>query len=692
MTFSARAEIDPQDLEGIENPQALDWARKWSKHTTDAATAQPEHRELAARIRRVLDADDRLAHVQRRGQWLYNFWRDAEHPRGLWRRTLTEPFISGEDDWEVLIDVDALARRDERSWVFKGAQVLQPEGTRALIHLSDGGGDAAEIREFDLETKEFVTEGAFAVPAAKSSVSWVDRDRILVSTDFGAGSLTASGYPMATRLWRRGSDLAQAPVVAHGAATDVAAGAWADISRAPRWLLFERALDFYRARTWLAPIDELDRLEAGEQIAWRKLEVPDDCEAQVAGDLLFLRPRTDHAGVPAGGLGVVDVHAHLAGTAQPTVIFAPDEHTALQSLSLTENFLILTALRDVRTVVSAAALSAPTKLHELELPAQVSAQVAATSPADGDEAWLTWSSFTQPPALARFDAAATADAEPPALQVVAQAPQRFEARGVETRQHWARSADGTRIPYFIVGRFSGNQPRPTLVGGYGGFEVSLVPGYSAVRGLAWLERGNYFVQPSLRGGGEFGPAWHAEATRTNRRKVFEDHRAVLEDLVARGYARADQIVIRGGSNGGLLTAQALTQYPEHFAAAVIQVPLTDMLRYHRMSAGASWMAEYGDPGDPEERGVLHSYSPLHNVVPATRRAYPPALVTTSTRDDRVHPAHARLFARALAAAGQPVDYFENTEGGHAGAADNAQVAQVEAMIYCWIAARLAEVG
>jgi len=245
------------------------------------------------------------------------------------------------------------------------------------------------------------------------------------------------------------------------------------------------------------------------------------------------------------------------------------------------------------------------------------------------------------------------------------------------------SADGTRLPYFITGDFSGG-PRPTLVGGYGGFEVSLTPAFSNVRGIAWLEQGNFYVQPNLRGGGEFGPEWHSQVVKTNRHKVWEDHKAVLEDVVARGYAAPAQIAIRGGSNGGLLTSGALVQYPECFGAAVIQVPLTDMLRYHTQSAGASWMAEYGDPDNPEERAAIETWSPLHNVRPRDEVAYPPALVTTSTRDDRVHPAHARTFALALWRAGQPVDYFESTAGGHAGAADNAQVSRVEALIYLWI--------
>ena len=696
MTTPKRAEIDPAVLESVEDPSALAWASDWSAQTESAAASVPGHDALEARIRAALDADDRIPYVNRRGERLFNFWRDAEHPRGLWRCCDEASYLADAPDWRVLVDVDALAAAEDESWVWKGAQVLRPDCDRALVRLSRGGADAVVLREFDLTAGAFVTDSPFEVPAAKTSVSWVDRDRLLIGTDLGEDSLTESGYPLQTRLWRRGAPLADAPVVAVGERRDVAAGAWADTAREPRRLLFSRALDFYRSSEWTAPLSALDAFEAeGTEIPWRPIEVPEDCETVIRGRWLFVWPRTDFAGVPAGGLGRCALEDFLAGSREFTPVYTPDAHASLQSVVSTKNHLVLTELRDVVTRILVTPLepnaadaagegaeAAP--LTELEIPGLVTASVIAASEWDGDELWINTSSFTRPATLYRV-----ADAGDPRLEEVRRAPERFDATGVEPRQHWARSADGTEIPYFVVGRFGGAadtapQPAPTLVGGYGGFEVSLVPGYSAVRGMAWLERGFTWVQPNLRGGGEFGPDWHTQATKLNRRRVFEDHRAVLEDLVARGYATPDKLAVRGGSNGGLLTSGALTQYPQDLGAAVIQVPLTDMLRYHTLSAGASWMAEYGDPEIPEEREVIASYSPLHNVAAHSERAYPPALVTTSTRDDRVHPAHARLFARVLAEAGQPVDYFENTEGGHAGAADNRQVARVEALIYCWL--------
>ncbi|AJK67903.1 prolyl oligopeptidase family serine peptidase [Corynebacterium marinum] len=656
-----------QSLEIIDSPDALAWAQEWSDATEGAA----DNPELRERILAALDVDDRIPFVARRAEWLYNFWRDAEHVRGLWRRTTLTSYLSDSPEWEVLVDVDKLAADEDENWVWKGAHVRAPDYDLALVRLSRGGADATVVREFDLAARKFVTADPFELPEAKTDVSWIDADTLLVGTDTGAGSLTSSGYPAQVRVWRRGTELLDAPVYTAGRHEDVAVGAWADTTPGHERIIVSRALDFYRTRQSVAPLDP----DAPLQV----LELPEDCRATLHREWLFVAPREEYAGIPAGGLGVIELDRFLGGERGIRPVFTPTGHVSLQAMSFTREWLVVTLLDDVATRVLIHPLDDPTSPgRDLELPPLVTASVVATSPLDGDEVWLTTSSFTEPTTLYRLD---LADGLSPEL--VRRSPALFDAAGLETRQHWVTSADGTRLPYFITGDFS-RGPRPTLVGGYGGFEVSLTPGYSAVRGIGWLETGRHFVQPNLRGGGEFGPTWHTQVVKTNRHKVWEDHRAVLEDLVARGYAAPEQIAIRGGSNGGLLTSGALTRYPECFGAAVIQVPLTDMLRYHTWSAGASWMAEYGDPAVAEERAAIETWSPLHNVSPSGAGGYPPALVTTSTRDDRVHPAHARLFAHALREAGQPVDYFENTEGGHAGAADNKQVARVEALIFEWL--------
>lgn len=661
-------------LESIDAPDALAWAREWS----DATEAGLRNPSLRDRIRAALDVDDRIPFVIRRGEHLYNFWRDARHVRGLWRRTTLASYLSDTTKWEVLIDVDALAAAEDENWVWKGAHVRTPGYDRALVRLSRGGADATVIREFDLLTGDFVTQG-FEIPEAKTDVSWLDVDTLLVGTDTGEGSLTASGYPAQVRVWRRGTPLLDAPVYTSGRRDDVAVGAWADTTPGHERIIVSRALDFYRTRQSVAPLDPNASLQV--------LEVPEDCDTILHREWLFLAPREAFAGIPSGGLGCIRLRDFLDGSRDILPVFRPTSHVSLQATAFTADHLVLTLLDDVATRLTIHPLSDPTQPgHDLSLPPLVTASVVATSPLDGNEVWLTTSSFTEPTTLYRLDLD-----ESRTPQVVRRSPALFDATGLKTRQHWVTSADGTRVPYFITGGFS-RGPRPTLVGGYGGFEVSLTPGYSAVRGIGWLEDGHFFVQPNLRGGGEFGPEWHTQVVRTNRHKVWEDHAAVLADLVERGYTSPAQIAVRGGSNGGLLTSGALVQYPELLGAAVIQVPLTDMLRYHTWSAGASWMAEYGNPDDPAERAALKRWSPLHNVAAGVDKRYPPALVTTSTRDDRVHPAHARLFAHALREAGQPVDYFENMEGGHAGAADNAQVARVEALIYEWLRQQVTSAG
>ncbi|GAB2502246.1 Prolyl endopeptidase [Corynebacterium atrinae] len=661
-------------LEDIDSPLALEWARDWSAATEADVDKHSGRSTLQQRIKAALDVDERIPYVVRRGPHLYNFWRDAAHQRGLWRRTTLDSYLSAQTEWEVLIDVDALAQAEGESWVWKGAHVRTPNYDRALVRLSRGGADASEVREFDLHTGEFVTDSPFTLPEAKSDLSWIDRDTLLVGTDTGERSLTASGYPAQVRVWHRGDNIVDAHVYTSGRVDDVAVGAWADTTPGFERIIVSRALDFYRSRQCVAQgLDPRASLQV--------LEIPEDCEAIIRRQWLFLAPRTEFAGIPAGGLGVIALERFLEGDRSIEVVFSPTEHVSLQSTAFTAHHLILTLLDDVSTQLRVHALSNPLESSwPINLPDLVTASVVATSPHDGDEVWITTSSFTEPDTLYRLDLASGATP-----QAVRHLPALFDAAGLETRQHWVTSADGTRVPYFITGDFSAG-PRPTLVGGYGGFEVSLTPGYSAVRGIAWLEQGHFFVQPNLRGGGEFGPNWHTQVVKTNRHKVWEDHHAVLRDLVERGYATPELIGIRGGSNGGLLTSGALVQYPQALGAAVIQVPLTDMLRYHTWSAGASWMAEYGDPAVPEERAAIERWSPLHNVSATPQ--YPPALVTTSTRDDRVHPAHARLFAQALQEAGQPVDYFENTEGGHAGASDNEQVARVESLIYTWLIQRL----
>ncbi|MFI5504840.1 prolyl oligopeptidase family protein [Corynebacterium kutscheri] len=627
------------DLLRIDDPAACQWAKKWSQKTQQFCDPTLQQRFLDQ-----LNRDDRITYVTRRGKWLYNFWCDAKNPRGLWRRT------TDMCTWEVLIDVDKLAKEEGENWVWKGAHVRFPEADLALVRLSRGGSDAVVIREFDIEARIFTDD--FYVPEAKSEISWIDADTVLISTDFGQGSLTNSGYPARSHLWRRGQKLADSEEFFSGHADDLMISAWADTDPGFQRLFAHRQIDFYSQRTFL-------HTPQGLQI----IEVAQDCSISVFRHWLFLLPRSEFLGIPAGGIGVCNFDEFLAGNRTVHVLFTPTPTSSVQTLDFTNSRVLVTILDNVSSHIIAYDLETFTPCP-IELPPLVTARVVATD-RFSEEVFIATSSFTQPETLYRNG------------EIVASAPQLFRTNGLETRQYWARSADGTRIPYFITGRFDG--PHKALVYAYGGFEISLVPQYSGLLG-PWLEAGNYYVQANLRGGGEFGPSWHEQAIKNNRVVCYEDHYAVICDLVERGFSTPEQIAIRGGSNGGLLTAVALTRYPEAFGAAVIQVPLTDMMRYHTLLAGASWIAEYGDPEGAEKETLL-SYSPLHNI---SERQYPPALITTSTRDDRVHPAHARLFAQALQEAGKRVDYYENTEGGHAGAANNEQIAFMNALVYGWL--------
>ncbi|MFC4858513.1 prolyl oligopeptidase family serine peptidase [Actinophytocola glycyrrhizae] len=650
-------------LEEVTGETALDWVRERNAETITELTGTERFTGLRDGIREVLDADDRIPYVRRRGDHLYNFWQDAANPRGLWRRTTLESYRSADPEWELVLDVDALAKAEDESWVWQGAAVLRPSYRRALVELSRGGADATVVREFDLETKAFVTDG-FTLPEAKSSVGWIDEDRIYVGTDFGEGSLTASGYPRIAKEWRRGTPLSEAVTVYEGKPDDVSAGAFHDPTEGFERDFVYRSPDFYRTEKHL-------RLADGELV---KVDVPLDADTSAHREWLLINTRTPWtvAGTthPAGALLVARFDDYLAGGRDLTVLFEPDEHTSLQYWMWTRNHLIVASLQDVKSrfdVLTPAENWARAPLAGA--PEAGAADILDTSDDRDDEYFLNTSGYTQPSTLYRGEVGAEAE-------VLKQAPAFFDADGLSTRQYFATSDDGTRIPYFVVGQ---ENDGPTLMTGYGGFEVPLTPGYSGMLGRGWLARGGIYVVANIRGGGEYGPDWHQSVVKENRMRVYEDFAAVAKDLVTRGITTPERLGIQGGSNGGLLMGVMLTRYPELFGAIVCQVPLLDMRRYHKLLAGASWVAEYGDPDDPGEWAYLKEYSPYQNIAPG--RPYPPTIILTSTRDDRVHPGHARKTMARLTELGYDVRYYENIEGGHGAAADNEQLAFKWSLVY-----------
>ena len=646
-------------LEDVTGDDALDWVRKHNDPTL-AELSDDEFETMRAEALEVLDTDSRIPYVRRRGEYLYNFWRDQANPRGLWRRTTLESYRSEQPDWDVVIDVDAVAEADDENWVWAGADVIEPDHSRALISLSRGGADAVVVREFDMRIREFV-DGGFALPEAKTQVCWADEDTVLVGTDFGADSMTDSGYPRQVRRWRRGTALSEAELVYEGRQVDVLIAASVDRTPGFERTLISRAVDFFN--------DEIYELRGTELL---RIDAPTDATVSTHRDWLLIELRTDWDGHRAGSLLAADYREFLSGTKNLTVVFEPDARTSLHQYSWTRDQLVVVTLADVSSRVQIVTPGSWTSTELAGVPANTNT-VIVTADADGDEIFLDSSGFVTPSQLLHGTAAGP-------VRPVKQAPGFFDAAGIEVSQHFATSADGTAIPYFLVGRPGATGP--TLLGGYGGFEVSRTPGYDGVLGRLWLSRGGTYALANIRGGGEYGPGWHTQAMRAGRHLVDEDFAAVAADLVTRGVTTVEKLGAQGGSNGGLLMGIMLTRYPDRFGALVCSVPLLDMKRFHLLLAGASWMAEYGNPDDPADWDFISKYSPYQNISPDAQ--YPPILITTSTRDDRVHPGHARKMTAALEEAGHPVSYYENIEGGHGGAADNSQAAFRSALIYRYL--------
>lgn len=669
-------------LEDIDGEAALDWVRARNAETLGGLAATDAFESTEEAIRSVLDSDAKLPLVQKVGDFYYNFWTDAGHQRGLWRRTTLDEYRSPQPTWETVLDIDALNAAEGEDWVWHGASVLRPDYRKALIDLSHGGSDADVTREFDLETFQFVPpeEGGFFRPESKGGLGWIDDDTVFLSSGLGEGALTSSGYPRIARRWKRGTPIESAETVFEGEVSDVSVRAFR--SHTPGYIrdFFWRATTFYTSEVFVL-VDGIPT----------RIEVPDSAEIGYSRQWLLIELRDDWSpdGVTyrAGSLLAADFDGFLAGDRSFEVVFEPTPTTSLSGVTWTRDHLVLTVLDDVKSRIR---VLTPTDAawQRSEFPGAPefgTVQVSAVDPDENDLVWVVATDYLTPTTLS-IATVGQAGALPIPLK---SQPAFFDPAGLTIEQQFAESEDGTRVPYFLVHRedaaFDGSTP--TLLYGYGGFEISLTPGYSGTIGRAWLEQGGAYAVANIRGGGEYGPTWHQAALKENRHRAYEDFAAVARDLIARGVTSPAHLGVQGGSNGGLLTGNMLTGYPELFGAVVIQVPLLDMRRYSKLLAGASWMAEYGDPDDPDQWEYLQTFSPYHLVEDGRR--YPPVLLTTSTRDDRVHPGHARKMAARLIDAGADVTYYENIEGGHGGAATNVQAARMSALAWRFLAERLA---
>jgi prolyl oligopeptidase len=664
-------------LEDIDSDRALGWVAERNAETERELTALPGYAALRARLKTILDSRDRIPYVGHHDGRFYNFWRDADHERGIWRRTTLEEYRKPAPAWETVLDLDALARAENENWVWAGVTFQEPHGTRCLVSLSRGGGDAHVVREFDVATLAFVGDG-FTLPEAKTSAGWIDADTLFVATDFGPDSMTTSGYPRIVKAWRRGTPLDEATLVYEAREDDLSVSAWQDPTPGYARQFVLRQIDFYGSELFL-------RDPAGGRLT--PIAKPLDANAFALRDQLIVELRSDWTVEgrtwPQGALLAIGFDRFLEGGREFDVLFEPTPTTSLDGIAATRAALFLTILDNVKNrIIEWQRVDGRWQRRAVDAPGMGALHVSAVDEYDSDLAFLTVTDFLTPSSLYLMEAGR--DGREPLKSM----PAFFDAAPYAVSQFTAQSPDGTHVPYFVVMRKDAplDGSHPTLLYGYGGFEVSLTPFYSGTTGEAWLAQGGVYVLANIRGGGEFGPRWHQAALKENRQKAFDDFLAVAGDVIRRGITSPPHLGIMGGSNGGLLVGAALTQRPDLFGAVACQVPLLDMRRYHELLAGASWIGEYGDPDDPAEWEYIARYSPYQNVAPDRR--YPRVLFTTSTRDDRVHPGHARKMAARMRDQGHDVLYWENTEGGHAGAANNEQTATMWALTYIFLLIQL----
>ncbi|MEE4637701.1 MAG: prolyl oligopeptidase family serine peptidase [Wenzhouxiangella sp.] len=662
-------------LEEVESEQALDWARAQNQRSVEFLEGHPLFAPIHERNLELLTAEDRIAYPSLRGGQIYNFWRDAEHVRGIWRVTSRSDYRNEQPAWDTIIDVDALAETENENWVWGGASCRYPDYDRCIIGLSIGGADAAVRREFDLETREFVEDG-FVLPESKSYIGWRDRDSVFFGPAFEPEQMTTSEYPRQVYIWQRGTPREQAELVFEVERDAVLVQGSRVWDGETPWDLIVVLPTFFTR--------EYHILRDGQTT---RIDVPDDANlAGIIDGQLLIELKSDWsvggAEFAQGALLAADMESVLAGEPDFALLFQPNERQAVNGVSTTENTVIVSILDNVTGQLLRFSHGDDGWTRKaLDVPDLGTISVVSTDDRS-DGFYFNYTGFLTPSRLYEADAAADTRRQ------IRTEPARFDGEGMAVEQLFATSADGERIPYFVVmpAGFEADGANPTLIGAYGGFEVARTPFYSGTIGSAWLERGGVYVLANIRGGGEFGPRWHRAGLRENRQRVFDDLIAVAEDLIERGITSPEHLGIQGGSNGGLLTGAVMVQRPDLFNAVIIQVPLLDMKRYHKLLAGASWMAEYGNPDDPDDWAFMSQYSPYQNLT--AEADYPTPFVTTSTRDDRVHPGHARKFVARMLEQDHDVLYYENIEGGHGGAANLKQSAYISALIYAYLHDRL----
>ena len=681
-TAIAAQDTDADDpyiwLEEIQGERALAKVDQWNADTEAVLTAQPEYPLAKAWAKQILDDTRQIALPDAiQGDMVTNLWRDADNPRGLWRIASLESYIAGAPEWRVLIDVDKLGEDEGQSWVWHGANCLAPEYARCLIALSPGGTDADVVREFDVTTGRFV-DGGFTLPEAKSNVAWFDEDTLFVGTDEGEGSLTDSGYPRLVKLWDRGTDFSTARQIAEGEQADISASGFSVLDGDTRWRFVNRSPSFWTNQISLVK-------EGGSTVP---LPLPEDAEFEAVLNGLVIAKlnsalETTGGTEQPGALVAWSLQSVLDGSdPAPFAVFRPSDTQAIEEVAASETKLWVKVLDDVSgKLIELSPGQSGWTARDMELPANSTVQIAETS-GRGDTAFVTVESMLTPPTLYAVPSEGEAVA-------IASEPAQFDASKFTVEQKFATSKDGTKVPYYLVRPKDAQGPLPTLIHAYGGFRAAQTPKYltaepyrSGPLGLFWVESGNAYVLANIRGGGEYGPRWHEEALREKRQNSFDDFHAVADDLVASRLTTPGHIAASGRSNGGVLVGAVANQRPDLYGAIISGSPLIDMRRYNKLLAGASWMAEYGNPDVPEDWAFMKEWSPYQNMSDGPD--VPAAFYYLSTLDDRVHPGHARKAAAKHEAYGQTFYYHEYREGGHSVGSDHEEDAKRAALLLSYL--------
>lgn len=673
--FMKAQEDKYQWLEDVDSPKSLEFVNAQNKITFDKLSKEKDYESNYNKLLAIYNSSDQIAYPSIQGKYVYNFWKDKNHVRGIWRRALLTDYKNGKPTWETLLDIDALSKKDNIKWVYKGATGLYPNYNRFLVRLSNGGGDAVVVKEFDADKKQFIDNG-FYLPEAKGDASYVDENTLIISTDFGEGTMTTSGYPRQVKLWKRGTDLKDAQLIFEGNKEDVSSSGFILRDGTLQYVMIGQGKTFYTSNSFVWINNK--RIQ---------LDIPEDSSPNgILDNQLILQLKSDWTvngkTYTNGTLISLNFTELLKGKKDIQTIVVPDAFSSINQVTTTKSKLLLNMLTNVTSQVSIYSfVNGKWSSEKVKAPAFGTASFVTTDDLS-EQYYFNFQNFITPSTLYSADAGTNTFKKYQSL------PAYFDASKYEVKQFKAKSKDGTMVPYFMVYaknmKYDGTNP--TLVYAYGGFEVSIEPSYSASIGTAWLDKGGVFVLANIRGGGEFGPKWHQDGMKEKRQNVFDDLYAVSEDVIAKKVTSSKHMGVMGGSNGGLLVGVAFTQRPDLYNAVVCQVPLLDMQRFNKLLAGASWMGEYGNPDIPEEWEYIKKYSPYQNLKEGVN--YPEVFFTTSTRDDRVHPGHARKMVAKMIDMGYKTYYYENTEGGHAGSSTNEQTAKVNALTYAYLMMKL----